>query len=72
MIGKLVRHIEFDAIGIVVDHFVCFTRGIGSEWEGGYKVKFLKPVPHENLSSGFIEQMIGAASNFEEVTNESR
>ena len=66
MIGKLVRHIRFDAIGIVVDHFVW------SEWEGGYKVKFLKPVPHENLSSGFIEQMMGAASNFEEVTNESR
>jgi len=66
MIGKLVRPIKFDAIGIVVDHFVW------SEWEGGYKVKFLKPVPHENLSSGFIEQMIGAASNFEEVTNESR
>ena len=66
MIGKLVRHIRFDAIGIVVDHFVY------SEWEGGYKVKFLKPVPHENLSSGFIEQMSGAASNFEEVTNESR
>ncbi len=66
MIGKLVRHIRFDAIGIVVDHFVW------SEWEGGYKVKFLKPVPHENLSSGFIEQMSGAASNFEEVTNESR
>jgi hypothetical protein len=66
MIGKLVRHIRFDAIGIVVDHFVW------SEWEGGYKVKFLKPVPHENLSSGFIEQMTGAASNFEEVTNESR
>ena len=66
MIGKLVRHIRFDAIGIVVDHFVW------SEWEGGYKVKFLKPVPHENLSSGFIEQMSGAASNFEEVINESR
>jgi len=66
MIGKLVRHIEFDAIGIIIDHFVY------SEWEGGYKVKFLKPVPHENFSSGFIEQMIGAASNFEEVTNESR
>ena len=66
MIGKLVRHIRFDAIGIVVDHFVW------SEWEGGYKVKFLKPVPHENLSSGFIEQMTGAASNFEEVINESR
>ncbi len=66
MIGKLVRHIRFDAIGIVVDHFVW------SEWEGGYKVKFLKPVPHENLSSGFIEQMTGAASEFEEVTNESR
>jgi len=66
MIGKLVRHIRFDAIGIVVDHFVW------SEWEGGYKVKFLKPVPHENLSSGFIEQMMSAASEFEEVTNESR
>jgi len=66
MIGKLVRHIRFDAIGIVVDHFVY------SEWEGGYKVKFLKPVPHENLSSGFIEQMMSAASEFEEVTNESR
>ena len=66
MIGKLVRHIRFDAIGIVVDHIMW------SEYEGGYKVKFLKPVPHENLSSGFIEQMTGAASNFEEVTNESR
>jgi len=66
MIGKLVRHIRFDAIAIVVDHFVW------SEWEGGYKVKFLKPVPHENLSSGFIEQMMSAASEFEEVINESR
>ena len=66
MIGKLVRHIELDAIGIVVDHFVY------SEFMGGYKVKFLKPVPSENVSSGFIEQMIGATSNFEEVINESR
>ena len=66
MIGKLVRHIRFDAIAIVVDHIMW------SEYEGGYKVKFLKPVPHENLSSGFIEQMTGAASNFEEVINESR
>ena len=66
MIGKLVRHIRFDAIGIVVDHFVY------SEFAGGYKVKFLKPVPSENVSSGFIEQMIGATSNFEEVINESR
>jgi|TARA_Y100000296_G_C5084204_1_gene211530 hypothetical protein len=66
MIGKLVRHIRFDAIGIVVDHFVY------SELAGGYKVKFLKPVPSENVSSGFIEQMISATSNFEEVINESR
>ena len=66
MIGKLVRHIRFDAIGIVIDHFVW------GEYEGGYKVKFLNPVPSENVSTGFIEQMMSAASNFEEVTNESR
>jgi len=66
MIGKLVRHIRFDAIGIVIDHFVW------GEYEGGYKVKFLKPVPSENVSSGFIEQMMSAASEFEEVLNESR
>ena len=66
MIGKLVRHIRFDAIGIVVDHFVY------SEFAGGYKVKFLKPVPSENVSSGFILQMTDATSNFEEVLNESR
>jgi len=66
MIGKLVRHIELDAIGIVVDHFVY------SEFMGGYKVKFLKPVQHTHLPSGFMEEIMSAASNFEEVTNESR
>ena len=66
MIGKLVRHIHLNAVGLVYDRFQW------DEIEEGYKVKFLKPVPHENLSSGFIEQMTGAASNFEEVINESR
>ena len=66
MIGKLVRHIRFDAIGIVVDHFVW------SEWEGGYKVKFLKPVLPTGEVVNPIEQMMSAASNFEEVINESR
>ena len=72
MIGKLVRHIEFDAIGIVVDHFVCFTRGVGSEWEGGYKIKFLKPHPPIGDLVSPFETIIGKASNFEEVINESR
>jgi len=66
MIGKLVRHIRFDAIGIVVDHIMW------SEYEGGYKVKFLKPVQHTHLPSGFMEDIIGKATSFEEVTNESR
>ena len=66
MIGKLVRHIEFDAIGIVVDHFVW------SEWEGGYKIKFLKPHPPTGDLVNPFETIIGKASNFEEVINESR
>ena len=66
MIGKLVRHIELDAIGIVIDHFVY------SEFMGGYKVKFLKPVQHTHLPSGFMEDIIGKVTSFEEVTNESR
>jgi len=66
MIGKLVRHIELDAIGIVVDHFVW------SEWEGGYKIKFLKPHPPTGALVNPFETIIGKASNFEEVTNESR
>ena len=66
MIGKLVRHIELDAIGIVVDHFVW------SEWEGGYKIKFLKPHPPTGDLVSPFETIIGKASNFEEVINESR
>ncbi len=66
MIGKLVRHIELDAIGIVVDHFMW------GEYEGGYKVKFLKPVPPTGEVVNPVEEIMSAASNFEEVTNESR
>ena len=66
MIGKLVRHIDLDAIGIVVHH--CGS----SEFMGGYKVKFLKPVPHTHLPSGFMEDIIGKATSFEEVIDESR
>jgi hypothetical protein len=70
MIGKLVRHIELDAIGIVVDHFVY------SEFMGGYKVKFLKPVPravaYPAPIGGFMIDIIGKVTSFEEVTNESR
>ena len=71
MIGKLVRHIELDAIGIVVDHFVY------SEFMGGYKVRFLKPVPPDKWDpdsqvANPIEEIIGSAVSFEEVTNESR
>ena len=66
MIGKLVRHIEFDAIGIVVDHFVY------SEFMGGYKVKFLKPVPPTDKVTNPIEVITGMVTSFEEVTNESR
>ena len=68
MIGKLVRHIELDAIGIVTDHFQW------SEWEGGYKVKFLKPAD-TSAHAGYPSVMVGintAISNFEEVINESR
>ena len=65
MIGKLVRHIELDAIGIVVDHFVY------SEFMGGYKVKFLKPVSRASIGmhplSGFMEDIIGKATSFEEL-----
>ena len=66
MIGKLVRHIELDAIGIVIDHFVW------SEWEGGYKIKFLKPHPPIGDFVNPFETIVGKASNFEEVINESR
>ena len=68
MIGKLVRHIKFDAIGIVVSHFQW------SETEEGYKVKFLKPVD-TSKHTGYPSVMVGintAISNFEEVINESR
>ena len=68
MIGKLVRHIKFDAIGIVVSHFQW------SEIEEGYKVKFLKPVD-TSAHAGYPSVMVGintAISNFEEVINESR
>ena len=68
MIGKLVRHIELDAIGLVTDHFVW------SEWEGGYKVKFLKTVDTTGKAgypSG-MKNIQSAASNFEEVIYESR
>ena len=68
MIGKLVRHIELDAIGIVVDHFVW------SEFMGGYKVKFLKPVHRAGIGmgplSGFMEDIIGMVTSFEEVIND--
>ena len=65
MIGKLVRHIELDAIGIVVDHFVY------SEFMGGYKVKFLKPVYHRtSVNVPAIKDIIGKATSFEEVTND--
>ena len=74
MIGKLVRHIEFDAIGIVVDHFVwgacAFAALVGSD--EGYKVKFLKPVPPTGEVVNPVEEIMSAASSFEEVTNESR
>ena len=66
MIGKLVRHIELDAIGIVVDHFVY------SEFMGGYKVRFLKPVPPTGQVVNPIEEIVGKATSFEEVINESR
>ena len=66
MIGKLVRHIELDAIGIVVDHFVW------SEFMGGYKIKFLKPHPPTGDLVNPIEEIIGSAASFEEVINESR
>ena len=68
MIGKLVRHIHLDAVGLVYDHFQW------SEIEEGYKVKFLKPADTKG-KAGYPNVMVGintAASNFEEVINESR
>jgi len=68
MIGKLVRHIDLDAVGIVYDY--CHW----SEIEEGYKVKFLKPADTKG-KAGYPKVMIGinsAASNFEEVIYESR
>ena len=68
MIGKLVRHIELDAVGLVYDRFQW------DEIEEGYKVKFLKPVD-TSAHAGYPSVMVGintAISNFEEVTNESR
>ena len=68
MIGKLVRHIQLNAIGLVYDRF---------QWrcgEEGYKVKFLKPVD-TSAHAGYPSVMVGintAISNFEEVSDESR
>tara|TARA_R110000824_G_scaffold18159_1_gene72380 strand:- start:393 stop:599 length:207 start_codon:yes stop_codon:yes gene_type:complete len=65
MIGKLVRHIELDAIGIVVGTHPW------SETEEGYKVKFLKPVYHRtSVNVPAIKDIIGKATSFEEVTND--
>ena len=70
MIGKLVRHIELDAIGIVVDHFVY------SEFMGGYTVKFLKPVDtskyagYGSVMAGINNAVSNFEDNFEEVTND--
>ena len=65
MIGKLVRHIKFDAIGIVVGTHPW------SETEEGYKVKFLKPVPRAGTDTapigGFMIDIIGKATSFEEL-----
>ena len=63
MIGKLVRHIELDAIGIVIDHFAWGDR------HEAYKIKFLKPHPPTGDLVNPFETIIGKASNFEEVTN---
>jgi len=68
MIGKLVRHIELDAIGIVIDHFQW------SEFMGGYKVKFLKPVD-TSAHAGYpnvMESISSKVYSFEEVSDESR
>ena len=68
MIGKLVRHIQLNAIGLVYDRFQW------DEVEEGYKVKFLKPVD-TSKHSGYPSVMVGinsAISNFEEVSDESR
>ncbi len=72
MIGKLVRHIQLNAIGLVYDRFQW------DEIEEGYKVKFLKPVD-TSKHAGYPSVMVGINSavsnfedNFEEVTNESR
>ena len=67
MIGKLVRHIQLNAIGLVYDRFQW------DEIEEGYKVKFLKPVD-TSKHAGYPSVMVGinsAISNFEEVLNES-
>ena len=67
MIGKLVRHIQLNAIGLVYDRFQW------DEIEEGYKVKFLKPVD-TSKHPGYPSVMVGinsAISNFEEVLNES-
>ena len=72
MIGKLVRHIKFDAIGIVISHFQW------SEIEEGYKVKFLKPVDtskyagYPSVMAGINSAVSNFEDNFEEVKNESR
>ena len=68
MIGKLVRHIQLNAIGLVYDRFQW------DEIEEGYKVKFLKPVD-ASMHAGYPSVMVGinsAISNFEEVSDESR
>ena len=66
MIGKLVRHIQLNAIGLVYDRFQW------DEIEEGYKVKFLKPVLPTGEVVNPVEEIMSAASSFEEVTNESR
>ena len=72
MIGKLVRHIKFDAIGIVVSTHPW------SGTEEGYKVKFLKPVDtskyagYPSVMAGINSAVSNFEDNFEEVINESR
>ena len=56
-VGSLVRHKQYGAIGLIIDHFMW------SENTGGFEVEFTKPA---KLSDGHsIKSIMGQRADFE-------
>jgi len=56
-VGSLVRHKQYGAIGLIIDHFMW------SENTGGFEVEFTKPA---KLSDGHsIKSIVGKHTDFE-------